>query len=155
MAKYTTKIYNGIEVIEDENRFFNMTKLVHYYQPKNKNISRYLSRKEFMKLFNITYNEYNSKARIHENVDTESDPKASIHKNVDANLSYTDAFDSSYIEKHLLNEYRGIYVKHEYLHIMLMILDPEYRAQANKVLDAVADVQRETHEDAHVTVTAK
>jgi hypothetical protein len=36
-----------------------------------------------------------------------------------------------------------------------MILVPEYRIQANKVLDAVADVQRETHEDAHVTMTSK
>jgi hypothetical protein len=127
--------------LEDEDGWFNATKLVKIYQPENKNIKGYLDQKKFAKLFDIRC--------------VELDQIKGHNTFLITSLSHENAVKMSYNISKGPNEYRGVYYPHDYLHVILMILDPNYRYEANKVFDAIADVQRETEEDAHVTVTSK
>jgi hypothetical protein len=137
--EYTTKTHNGIEVLYDSEGRFNVTKLVKRYQPENDKVPRYLNSKKFRILFV-------------EKVEEASSSMDSFCPS--ENLSYEDAKSRARPVRGGDPQYQGTYWPREYLHIVLMILDPEYRAQANQILDAVEDVQRETDEDVHLTVTS-
>jgi hypothetical protein len=50
-AQFTETNYNIIHVIENDNRYFNVKKLIMKYQPKNRSISWYLRDKLFALLF--------------------------------------------------------------------------------------------------------
>jgi hypothetical protein len=123
------KTYNGISILEDEEGFFNVSKLVNHYQPNNKNTARFLRTKKLAEIFDSKALEYQK---------TLSPPNGGGSRNDQKLLNYKDV--SIRMKGHTSDakrSLRGLYLPKECLNVILMILDPNYRATVNAMMDTV------------------
>ena len=110
---FTTETVNGVEVLFDDQGRFNVSKLVKKYQPKNIHINRYIQSKKFAELFGAKSLEY----------------QQSLSLPPTGNLKFEAVIGKG--------KEQGLYLPRQFLHIILMMLDPNYRTFANAVLEAV------------------
>jgi hypothetical protein len=116
--------YNGIQILQDSDGFFNVSKLVNHYQPNNKNTARYLRTKKFSEIFD-------GKARA-----------LSLNQGGGANQTERKMLksqDMSLAMKEIKGNRKtqGLYLPREYLDVILMIIHPEYRAVVHEIMETV------------------
>jgi hypothetical protein len=132
--------FNGIDITTDSAGRFNLSELFNRYQPKNKNTKRYLQSGKFSQLFGIASRKLASEVST-EPVET---PKLAIQ----------DCLASIYDVKTGPNRFRGIYIPREYLNVILMVLDSNYRAIVNATMETLNDVnQGEAPNPNDITIT--
>jgi hypothetical protein len=136
MTEFTTELYNGIEILTNNNTF-NVSKLIKHYQPQNKDIARYLKSKQFKVLYDKTFELYNE-FKITTSGDlklTHENPNRQIADREITHENYLKSFNT--IKGGNNKNVQGLYLPREFLNIVLMILDPNYRLNVNKVLDTI------------------
>jgi hypothetical protein len=121
--------YNGIEIWQDEDGFFNVSKLVNHYQPNNKNTARYLKTKKFAEIFDSKALEYQRNLPPPNGGNAQTG--GTVLKYKDVSIRMKD--HSSDVKRSL----RGLYLPRECLDVILMVLDPGYRAFVHEIMDTI------------------
>jgi hypothetical protein len=132
--------YNGISILQDQDGFFNVSKLVNHYQPKNTHTARFLKTKKFQALF-----DGKARALYHAQGGRGSETEGKLLKFNDVSIRMKDHTSD------LKRDLRGLYLPREYLDIILMVLDPSYRATVHEVMETVNEV----HNGAPVKLTVE
>jgi hypothetical protein len=142
MTEFTTELYNGILITTNTaDNTFNVSRLIKHYQPKNKDIARYLKSIPFKVLYDKTLELYNEKM-IPQIADHLQDDETSIIGSDDRNLTHENYLKSFNTVRGggRKKDIQGLYLPREFLNIVLMILDPTYRFNVNKVLDTINEL---------------
>jgi hypothetical protein len=128
MAQFRNETVNGIDVLFDNQGRFNVSKLVKRYQPQNIHINRYIQSKKFAELFGAKSLEYQQQCALPLS-GMASDRAIRAMQPGDLTLQILS------VNKGVGDKHRGLYLPREFLHIILMMLDPNYRSFANALLE--------------------
>jgi hypothetical protein len=144
LSGFKVETYNAEELIYDgTGQYFNVSALIKKYQPKTKNISRYLTTNKFSTGFDEKADEYieiskpslvPQKGEQQEVQKSPSDQKVKREITVDSK-----SFRGSFITLNAgcKREYQGIYAPIEYRDILLMTFSAKYREVVANVMKRV------------------
>jgi hypothetical protein len=123
---FNVEKFNGIEITTHLAGRFNASALFNKYQPKNKNIKRYLQSGKFAEQFSLTLRALPDSPR---NGDSSNPtPFALSVQNFQQSMSDIKTGP---------NRNRGLYVSREYLHPLLTLINPNYRATGSAAMEAM------------------
>jgi hypothetical protein len=133
--EFHEETYNGFGITVDADGWFNVSKLVAPFI-KNNHTARYLKTKKFAALFDGKRDEIMSAQSGHP---SETEGKL---------LKYRDA-EVIMREVKGRGKHQGLYLPRDYIDLVLMVLDPNYRATVHEVMAAVNQV----HDGQALTLT--